>query len=74
MPSAISQPRTPTSLNRDELESMLLESFITGVEWPLDRASLAALSDMGMSVAQIARHFRIAPSGVRALMDSSAST
>jgi hypothetical protein len=74
MPPAISQPRTPSGFSRDELESMLLESFVEGVEWPLDRASLAALSDMGMSVAQIARHFRVAPSDVRALMNAAAST
>lgn len=59
---------SPTS--RDDLESTLLRSFVEGVTWPLDRASLAALSDMGLSINQIAKYFLVEPSEVRSVMDT----
>jgi hypothetical protein len=55
--------------NPDELDSMLRHSFAEGANWPIDRPSLRALSRMGLSVAQIARHFSIDPADVLALLD-----
>jgi hypothetical protein len=55
--------------NRDELDSLLMRSFTEGVRWPIDRASLTALSDMGLTVAQIARYFSIDSADVQALLD-----
>jgi hypothetical protein len=55
--------------NPDELDSMLRHSFAEGANWPIDRPSLRALSRMGLSVAQIARHFSIDPADVQALLD-----
>ena len=37
--------------------------------WPIDRASLGALLDMGLTVVQIARYFSIDPIEVLALLD-----
>lgn len=62
-------PSAP-STSRDELESMLRTSFVEGVDWPPDPASMAALSDMGMTVEHIARCFLVEPSEVRRLMES----
>jgi len=48
----------------------LAESFIDGVSWPIDRASLEALSDIGLSPQQIARYFSVPPAEVRRLLDT----
>jgi len=40
-----------------------------GVGWPTDRASLRALFDLGLTVAQVARYFSIDPSEVQAELD-----
>ena len=42
---------------RGELDWLLKQSFADGVAWPIDRASLRALFDLGLTVAQIARYF-----------------
>ena len=55
--------------NRNELDSLLMRSFSEGVRWPIDRASLRALSGMGLTVAQIARYFSIDSGEVQALLD-----
>ena len=55
--------------NRDELDWLLKQSFAEGVSWPVDRASLRALFDLGLTVAQIAKYFSTDPVGVQALVD-----
>jgi hypothetical protein len=55
--------------NPDELDKMLRHSFADGANWPIDRPSLRALSRMGLTVAQIARHFSISPVEVQALLN-----
>jgi hypothetical protein len=55
--------------NPDELDNMLRHSFAEGGNWPIDRPSLRALSRMGLTVAQIARHFSISPVEIEALLD-----
>ena len=55
--------------NRDELDWLLKQSFAEGVSWPIDRASLRALFDLGLTVAQIARYFSIYPDEVQALLN-----
>lgn len=44
------------------------ESFAEGVRWPVDRASIRALFDLGLTVAQIAQYFSIDPVQVPALL------
>jgi hypothetical protein len=48
----------------------LAKAFIDGVSWPIDRASLEALSDIGLSPQQIARYFSVPPAEVRRLLDT----
>lgn len=55
--------------NRDELDGPLKQSPAEGVSWPVDRSSLRALADMGLTVAQIARYFSVNPDQVQALLD-----
>jgi hypothetical protein len=55
--------------HRDELDSLLMRSLAEGVRWPIDRPSLRALSDMGLTVAQIARYFSVDSAEVQALLD-----
>ena len=55
--------------NRDELDGLLNQSFAEGVSWPIDRASLRALFDLGLTVAQVARYFSINPVQVQALLN-----
>jgi hypothetical protein len=55
--------------NRDELDSLLMRSFTDGVRWPIDRPSLRALSDMGLTVVQIAHYFSVDSAEVQALLD-----
>ena len=45
------------------------QSSAKGVGWPVDHASLLALSDLGLTVAQIARYFSIDPVEVQALLN-----
>jgi hypothetical protein len=55
--------------NRDELDWLLTQSFAEGVSWPIDRASLRALFDLGLTVAQIAKYFSTDPVEVQALLN-----
>ena len=55
--------------NRDELDWLLKQSFADGVSWPTDRASLRALFDLGLTVAQIAKYFSTDPVEVQALLN-----
>jgi hypothetical protein len=57
------------SCNRNELDSLLKQSFAEGVSWPIDRASLRVLLRMGLTVAQIAGYFSIDPAEVHALLN-----
>jgi hypothetical protein len=56
--------------NRGELDGLQKRPFVEGVSWPVERASLDALSDLGLTVKQIARYFSVDPSEVRALQKS----
>lgn len=51
----------------DQLEASLKRSFADGVRWPIDRAALAALIDIGLSNAQIADYFSVARDDVHVL-------
>ncbi|MFY9971537.1 MAG: hypothetical protein WAK41_19245 [Roseiarcus sp.] len=51
--------------NRDELDSLLKQAFDEGVSWPVERSSLMALSDLGLTAEQIARYFSVDPVVVR---------
>jgi hypothetical protein len=53
------------TLSRSALERALQRSFVEGVVWPIDQASLAALADMGLSVEQIADCFAVDSQEVR---------
>jgi hypothetical protein len=55
--------------NRGELDGPLKRSLADGIRWPIDRPSLRALSDMGLTVAQIARYFSVDPADVQAALD-----
>jgi hypothetical protein len=55
--------------NRDESDSLLKQAFVEGVSWPIDRPSLRALSDMGLTVVQIARYFSVDSAQVQATLD-----
>ena len=44
-------------INTGTVDCLLQQSFAEGVSWPIDRASLRALFDLGLSVVQIARYF-----------------
>jgi hypothetical protein len=54
--------------NRDELDGLLKQAFAEGVRWPIERPSLNALSELGLSVEQIARYFSVDPVEVRAFL------
>jgi hypothetical protein len=56
-------------ISRGELDSTLMKSFVEGVSWPLDRASLVALSDLGFTDDQIANYFSVEPHEVRAMFE-----
>jgi hypothetical protein len=56
--------------NRDELDGLLKQAFAEGVRWPIERLSLNALSELGLSVEQIARYFSVDPVEVRAFLKS----
>jgi hypothetical protein len=67
-----SQPRPDSrsgSANAS-FERSLMHSFIEGVTWPIDRASLAALSDLGLGAEEIARYFAVDVAAVRRLLTS----
>ena len=47
-----------------ELGASLSRNFVDGIQWPVDRASLTALVDLGLSDAQIATYFSVEPADV----------
>jgi hypothetical protein len=55
--------------NRDESDSSLKQTLEEGVNWPIERSSLNALSDMGLSVEQIAQYFSVDPVVLRAFLN-----
>jgi hypothetical protein len=57
------------SINRDQLDCLLKQSFAQGVSWPIDRASLRSLFHMGLTIVQVARYFSIDPVEVQALIN-----
>jgi hypothetical protein len=62
--------RTASSPFGGDLADELHQSFTEGVSWPIDRASLAALLDMGLSPQQIAHYFSVAPAEVIRLVNA----
>jgi hypothetical protein len=56
-------------INTRTVDYLLQQSFAAGVSWPIDRASLRALFDLGLSVVQIARYFSIDPNEVQELLN-----
>lgn len=52
----------PTS--KATLEASLKKSFLHNARWPIDRASLAALIDMGLSNSEIGAYFSVRPDDV----------
>ena len=54
--------------NRDELDGLLKLAFGERVRWPIEGPSLHALSELGLSVEQIARYFSVDPAEVRAFL------
>jgi hypothetical protein len=50
------------------LTAELAASFVEGITWPLDRASLAALLDMGLEPRQITGYFSVTPADVLELL------
>jgi len=47
-----------------DLGASLSRNFIDGIHWPVDRASLTALVDLGLSDSQIAAYFSVDPAEV----------
>ena len=47
----------------------LAGGFIAGVHWPIGRASLVALADLGLTPQQIARYFSVIPTEVSRLLE-----
>jgi hypothetical protein len=56
------------------LHGALAGSFVEDMSWPVDRASLSALVDIGLSVEQIARYFSVEADEVRARLDAEGMT
>ncbi len=54
--------------NRDELDGLLKQAFAQGIRRPIERPSLNALSELSLSVDQIARYFSVDPVEVRAFL------
>lgn len=62
--------QTAYSMSPGDLAGELHKSFIEGVSWPIDQASLAALFDIGLTVQQIAHYFSVTPADVLRLANS----
>jgi hypothetical protein len=60
---------TPRPTFRGKLQSSLKHFLVEGARWPVDRASLAALVDIGLTNAQIAAYFAVAPDDVYMLRE-----
>jgi hypothetical protein len=54
----------------DKLDSLLKQAFDEGVSWPIERSSLNALTDMGLTIDQIALYFSVDPVEVQAILKS----
>jgi hypothetical protein len=54
---------------RAVLDASLRKSFRGDARWPIDRAALAALIDIGLSNAEIAAHFSVGSDDVHMLRD-----
>lgn len=59
----------PDFPSHSALDAALAQSFIDGANWPLDRPTLTAFVDMGLSDDRIAAYFAIEPTEVRALRE-----
>ncbi len=72
MQTAHSAPRHTSqgAESRHALETALQRSFVEGTAWPISPASLAALTDMGLTEGQIAQYFAVEALAVRALRRS----
>ena len=57
------------STARHMLSASLRSAFCDGVVWPVDRASLAALIDLGLSNGQIGEYFAVKQDEVRKLRE-----
>lgn len=58
------------SMPRGDLMHDLAQSVVEGVSWPVDRASLVALSDLGLNTQQIARYFSVTTADVSSLLNA----
>jgi hypothetical protein len=56
---------------RGRPERRLPTTSAEGVSWSIEPAGLVALSDMGMSIEQIARYFSVQPEAVSAMPNRS---
>lgn len=59
-------------ITRDAPVTSLAPSLVAGASSPLAHAALTALSDMGMSVDQIARYLLVSPGEVARLLEAEA--
>ena len=66
MTNRSSRPPQP----QETLVAALQRSFVEGSPWPIDRAALSALLDMGLSDSQIATYFATRSEQVAALRDA----
>ena len=62
--------QSASSIARGVQAEALRKSFVEGVDWPIDAASLAALLDMGLDAQQIAHYFSVTPGEVIQLIDA----
>jgi hypothetical protein len=60
-------PADGTDLIRGLPDASPQQGGFIGGAWPIGRAALAALTDMGMTEENIARYFSVSPSGVAAI-------
>jgi hypothetical protein len=51
------------------LATSLRSAFTGGLQWPIDRAGLAALIDLGLSNRQIGDYFSVGPDAVHLLRE-----
>jgi hypothetical protein len=56
--------------NRNCRGSLPKRSFVERVSWPVERSSVNALCDLGLTVEQIARYFSVDPIEVRTFLES----
>ena len=56
-------------ISRPMLDASLRNACSDGVEWPVDRDSLAVLIDLGLSNGQIGQYFGVGPDDVHMLRE-----